>query len=224
MLQRPTTITIERRYAGPPTSGNGGVTCGLLSAHVDAPAVEVTLRRPPPLEVELQVRDGALYDGDLLVATAVPGSVALTPPPSVGLEAARAVAPSYAGLHGHPFPSCFVCGPSAPDGLRLQPGPVAAGVACEWVPATDEPFLVWAAMDCPGGWASDLIGRPMVLGRMTLQQHAAPTVGDPHVVVGWTVGTDGRKTFSGTALYDTGGQLLAVAEQTWFAVDISALT
>lgn len=213
-------MQIDARYCGPPTSGNGGVTCGLLSAYVDAPAVEVTLRRPPPLEVELRVESGAVYDGDLLVASAVAGSVEISPPAPVSVEAAAAT--TYAGLVGHPFPGCFVCGPESPDGLRLEPGPVAPGVvAAVWTPRSDEDFLLWAAMDCPGGWASDLIGRPMVLGRMTLRRDASPVVGEPHVVMGWTVASEGRKTFSGTALYDAGGTLLALAEQTWFAVDLA---
>jgi len=40
-------VTIERRFCGPPESGNGGYSCGLLAAHVGGPA-EVTLRRSPP--------------------------------------------------------------------------------------------------------------------------------------------------------------------------------
>ncbi|MCU1589179.1 MAG: hypothetical protein JWP11_435 [Frankiales bacterium] len=220
-------ITIDARYAGPPSSANGGVTCGLLSGFVAAPAVEVTLRRPPPLDVELRVQDGELYDGDLLVASAVPGRVDLTAAPPVGVAEAVGAQSSYAGLVAHPFPGCFVCGTDRvpPDGLGLRPGPVATGVvAAAWTPITDEPFLVWAALDCPGGWASESPGRPMVLGRMTLQRFGSPTVGEPHVVIGWTVGAEGRKTFSGTALYDSRGALLAVAQQTWFTVDVAQLT
>jgi hypothetical protein len=214
-------VRIDRRFAGPPTSANGGVTCGLLSAFVDAPVVEVTLRRPPPLDVEMTVQDGELYDGALLVATAVPGSVDLAPHPAVDVDRATAAEPSYAGLVAHPFPGCFVCGTdrTPPDGLGLRPGPVGSGVvAGTWTPTSDEPFLVWAALDCPGGWASETPGRPMVLGRMTLQSLHPPRVGEPHVVVGWTVGAEGRKTFSGTALYDANGRLHAVAQQTWIAL------
>jgi hypothetical protein len=213
-------LRIDARYCGPPSSANGGVTCGLLSAHVDAPVVEVTLRRPPPLDTDLRVEDGALYDGELLVAAAVPGNVDVEPPAPVSVAVAAAT--PYAGQVEHPFPGCFVCGPANLHGLQLQPGPVAPGVvAAVWTPRSDEDFLLWAAMDCPGGWASDLIGRPMVLGRMTLRRDARPTVGEPHVVMGWTIGTDGRKTFSGTALYDQDEKLLALAQQTWFAVDLS---
>src|SRR5207253_6971169 len=95
---RSTRMRIDRRFAGPPTSANGGVTCGLLAAHVDAPVVEVTLRRPPPLDVDMRMEDGSLYDEDVLVATARPGTIDLEPHPAVTVEQARAAAPSYAGL------------------------------------------------------------------------------------------------------------------------------
>jgi len=215
-------VRIAARYNGPPGSGNGGVSCGLLAQHVDAPVVEVTLRRPPPLETDLRVVDGELYDGDLLVAAAVAGSVDVEAPGPVRLEQAQRAAAGYAGWAAHPFPTCFSCGTGRepPDGLGLRPGPVDDGlVAAVWTPETDARFLVWAALDCPGGWAvPDLPGRPMVLGRMALEVLAPPAVGEPHVVVGWVLGTDGRKTFCATALYDAAGALLARAQQTWFAV------
>jgi hypothetical protein len=214
-------VRIDRRFNGPPDSGNGGVSCGLLAAYVDAPEVEVTLRRPPPLEVDLTVTSGELYDRDLLIATAVPGSVTVDPPAPVSVDEAAAAEQRFAGLVEHPFPGCFVCGTDrpAPDGLGVRPGRVAAGlVASRWTPGSAEPFLVWAALDCPGGWASEVAGRPMVLGRMALRRVHDPRPGEPQVVMGWVVGSEGRKTFSGTALYDAAGALLAVAQQTWIAL------
>ena len=210
-------MRIPARWCGPPGSANGGMTCGLLAPHVDAPVVEVTLRRPPPLERELRVEDGALYDGELLVASAEPGDVELEAPDPVGLEAARAAEAGYVGLGAHPFPGCFVCGPEHPDGMGLRPGPVAGGVACPWVPDGDDPVLLWGALDCPGGWTTDLPGRPMVLGRMALRAARPVVPGEPHVVQGWTVGVSGRKTTTGTALYASTGDLLAVARATWIA-------
>ena len=214
-------MRIDRRFNGPPTSGNGGVSCGLLAAHVDAPAVEVTLRRPPPLEVDMRIENGELYDGDLLVATAVPGTVDLEPPAPVTVEQAAAAEPRFLGFVEHPYPGCFVCGTDRPppDGLGVRPGRVAPyTVASRWLPESADPFLVWAALDCPGGWASEEAGRPMVLGRMTLRQLRPPRVGGPHVVMGWLLRIEGRKTFSGSALYDADGTLHAIAQQTWIAV------
>ncbi len=47
--------------------------------------------------------------------------------------------------------------------------------ACTWHPAKDltgsdglvDPVFLWAALDCPSGWAIDLEGRPSVLGQMS---------------------------------------------------------
>src|SRR4051812_33728415 len=46
---------IGTRFRGPPESANGGYCAGIL-ADALAGAVEVTLRRPPPLEQELELR------------------------------------------------------------------------------------------------------------------------------------------------------------------------
>ena len=50
------TTTIQRRFCGPPNSGNAGYVCGMLARHITG-AAEVTLRAPPPLETELDVVD-----------------------------------------------------------------------------------------------------------------------------------------------------------------------
>ena len=42
---------------------------------------------------------------------------------------------------------------------------------------------------------------------------------EPYVVVGALLVSEGRKTFTCTALYDTDGDRLARAEHTWIAVD-----
>jgi hypothetical protein len=210
-------VRIDRRFNGPPDSGNGGITCGLLAATLDAPVVEVTLRKPPPLDVDMPVTDGQLMHGGELIASAVAGAVDLQPPASVGLDAAAA-APSALGPHPHPFPTCFVCG-TRDDGLNLMPGRVADDlVAVPWTPTDTSEVMVWAALDCPGGWSADLPGRPMVLGRMAAVIHAVPTAGVPHVVQGWLLGSEGRKVFTGSALYDGSGRVLAVAQATWITL------
>jgi hypothetical protein len=211
------TFTIPRQYNGPPDSANGGVTCGLLSQATGLS--EVTLRRPPPLGVELRVEDGSLYDGETLVASADDGEVTLEPPAPVTLPEAALATASYGGWHDHPFPTCFVCGPQNFEGLRLFPGAVGEGVvATPWIPADDDPVMVWAALDCPSGWSHDLPGRPLVLGRMACRIDAVPKSGSDHVVLGWQVGEEGRKVFTGSALYTAAGKVLAVARQTWIAV------
>jgi hypothetical protein len=221
-------VRIAARFNGPAGSANGGVAAGRLAAYVGARAVEVTLRRPPPLDVDLRVDASGgtarLYDGDLLVAEAVPGSLDHEVPEPVPLERARRAEASYAGLVDHPFPTCFVCGPARSDGLALRPGPVGEGrAACTWTPRDDDPLMVWAALDCPGGWSADMPGRPLVLGRMTLEQFAPVVPGEPHVVSAWITGASGRKVHTGTALSAPDGSLLALAQATWLAVDVATL-
>lgn len=212
-------MIIDPRFNGPPDSANGGITCGLVAASLDADVVEVTLRRPPPLGRELTLQVGSLYDGEHLVASAAASTVDLEAPAAVGVAEAHAARAGYRGATGHPFPTCFVCGPERDDGLGLAPGPVADDrVAVDWTPAEDDPVLVWAALDCPGGWTALLPGRPMVLGRMALRLDQLPTPGDEHVVQGWLLGSEGRKFFTGSALYDASGRVLAVARATWITI------
>jgi hypothetical protein len=220
-------MRLPARHMGPPGSANGGVTCGRVAAYLAAPIAQVTLRRPPPLDTDLRVEvetDAVrLWHGEHLVAEAVPGAVDVTPPPPVDVATAAAAAQQYAGLSVHPFPGCVVCGTDRepPDGLGLRPGPVGSDhVAAVWTPADDDRAMVWAALDCPGGWAEELPGRPMVLGRMALRLDAEPEPDRPHVVQGWIERRDGRKTSAGTSLRDADGRLLALAQQTWIAVDV----
>jgi hypothetical protein len=222
-------MRIAPRFNGPPGSANGGIAAGRLAAYVGAPVVQVTLRRPPPLGVDLRVDASAgtarLLDGELLVAEAAPCSDELDAGQPVDVETARAAAASYRGLVDHPFPTCFVCGPDNPDGMRLFPGPVGEGrSAAVWTPADDDPVMVWAALDCPGGWSADLPGRPLVLGRMAVARSGSPVVGEAHVVTGWITGEDGRKVHTGTALRGPDGTVVAVARATWLAVDPASLS
>src|SRR5689334_9455618 len=180
-------MIIDARFNGPPTSGNGGYSAGrfavasapLLST-VDG-VVEVTLRVPPPLGVPLRVTADAeggtrITDPDgTLIALARPGEPDLSAVPAVGFEEAMAVSAGYAGFASHPFPTCFVCGPERAqgDGLRLFPGRLPDGrTATPFVPAEVSPELMWAALDCPGGWAVPLEDRPYVLGRLAVRLDA----------------------------------------------------
>jgi hypothetical protein len=215
-------VIIDPRYNGPPASANGGITCGLLAGTTDFPVAEVTLRLPPPVGVELAVRDGSLLHGEDVVATVRPGEVTLQPPAPVAFAAAAA-APSVLGPHAHPFPTCFGCGPDRDDGLHLLPNRVSADlVATSWTPeesvGVPAEVLVWAALDCPGGWSADLPGRPMVQGRMACVVDKLPRPGVEHLVQGWLVGSEGRKVHTGSALYDAEGSGLAVAQATWITL------
>jgi acyl-coenzyme A thioesterase PaaI-like protein len=189
-------------------------------------ATQVTLRRPPPLDTPLRVvRTGAalaVYDGEVLVAEAEPVRLGEEPAPPVGYAQAVAAAAAYPGFVDHPFPSCYVCGPqrASGDGLRIFPGPVGQGTAAPWsVPADASPLTVWAALDCPGGWAIISPGRPYVLGRMAAALHRPPPrAGTECVVTGQVVANEGRKAHVKTALYEPDGALVAQASSTWIAI------
>jgi hypothetical protein len=216
-------VTIDRRYRGPLTSANGGYAAGLLGSRLGA-AAEVTLRLPPPLETPLTVRrDGDLLlleHGDALVAEARPADpdVAAPAPPAPDVAAAAA---EGVGAWGPPgFAECFVCGTRDDgSGLGIHAGPVPGGdglVAATWVASDATPEVVWAAIDCPGAYATGDPGRgEIVLGRMTARVDRLPEDGERCVVVGWPLGEEGRKLFAGTALYGGSGDVLAVARQVW---------
>ena len=224
-------LRLEAQHRGPATSANGGWTAGVLAARLPgAAAVTVTLRLPPPLERDLDVRGGgdsvALRDGEALVAEAVVGEPP-EPVPSVDADEAAAAEAAYAGLVDHPFPGCFVCGttPPAGQGLRLRPGPVGPGrTACTWTPhpAHTSAAHVWAALDCPSGWTDDIAGRPMVLGRITASVHRRPVSGERLVVVGALLDRVGRKTLTAASVYDAAGLLVGTATHTWIRVDPTA--
>jgi hypothetical protein len=222
-------MNIAPRYNGPPGSGNGGFCAGLFatSSGLTADALEVTLRMPPPLEVDLAVLpspDGVeVRAGDDLVAQVRP--TVLAPDETVapvGWDEALAASAGYPGFANHPFPTCFVCGPERGegDGLRLFPGRLPDGrTATPWVVPDDiSPTLVWASLDCPGGWAVPLERCPYVLGRLAVRSVRLPQAADRCVVMGEITGEDGRKAFTRTTLYDRDGGVLALARATWIAL------
>jgi hypothetical protein len=238
------TLTIEPRFNGPPDSGNGGYTCGRLARFVEADAVEVTLRLPPPIGRPLQVERGEgrtvrLVDGEgdsaTLVAEARPVELpAEAPAPVEGAEAAHAAADSpFLDVANHPFPTCFVCGPkrTARDGLRIFAGPVAQRdvFAAPWTPdpglAGDDgnlpTELVWAALDCPtsapvaNDWQAEEGFLPIVLARLAVRILARARAGEPHTILSWPVELNGRKRHAGAALHAADGKLLAVARALW---------
>jgi hypothetical protein len=227
-------MRIASRYCGPPDSANGGYCAGSLAGLLGG-AVEVTLRKPPPLERELSVElaeaQATLKDGAELVAEARKSSLDLVPPAAPSFEQAMRLSSHYVGHRAHHFPTCFVCGPARAvgDGLRIFPGAERSGmpVASPWVPdasLTDErdcvrSELVWAALDCVGYFAVGAPDFPVaLLGRMTAEVSQNVRLGERCVVLGWSLGRDGRKLFAGTAVFGADGQLRARARQTWICL------
>jgi hypothetical protein len=151
------TVSIPSRFNGPAASGQGGYSSGVLAAQLEGPAA-VSLRRPVPLDEELEVRverdavegagespatgtDGVVaraFDrAGELIAEAVP-----TPPLApwdarhVSLEAAYRAKSRFTPVPDGTFDRCFVCGRARHDGFGLFPGLVEGAdlVAAPWTP------------------------------------------------------------------------------------------
>ena len=221
-------ISFPRRFRGPLTSANGGYAAGRLAAFVDADEVEVTLRRPPPLERALEVRrDGdsaLLLDGDAVVAEARAAELDIDPPLPVTRAAAEHATARHVRIGNPVFGECFVCGVRPEDdGLGIYAGLVAGREplhAAPWTATETAPEIVWAAIDCPGAYAvgaSDGRGG-LVLGRMTARivsrarrrrAAASSRPGRSERMVGSS--SRGRRSSP------RDGELLALARQTWIA-------
>lgn len=229
------TIVIAGRFHGPRNSGNGGYTCGRVAEFIDGPA-RVRLHVPPPLDVPFEIhRTGegvqAVYQGDLIAeAWPATGLDLEVPEPPTFAEAERA-STRFAGFRSHRFRSCFVCGVDrAPgDGLRLFAGPVDGRdlVACPWVPGaalsddgqTIRPVFLWSALDCPGGFSfPHPESGTILLGELTAELMAPLAIGEPTVIVGWQVRREGRKHWTGTALFSPDGACHGRAGGLWFEV------
>ena len=223
-------VTIEARFRGPPESGNGGYVCGVLAAAAGQ-LVAVRLRRPPPLGVPLALdeADGVLrlVQGEDVVAEARPAAVEVEVPLPPDHAEAVVASLGYIGFARHPFTSCFVCGPKrlAGDGLRIFAGPLGGRpmVAAPWIPdgtlagedGLVRPEFLWAALDCPGYFATPMAGRPAVLGELAVRLERPLRPGEPCVVTGWERSSEGRKHFAATAVFGPDGDLAGRATATW---------
>ena len=171
-----------------------------------------------------------LHAGETTIAEgrAARPSVHLPTPPSPA-AAARA-AEGYAGRdpERHPFPTCFVCGPLRPDdGMRVFPGPAGHDgmLACPWRPTADlaangvvDPRFVWAALDCPSGFACIPPGTRTVLASMTTSLEAPVEPEREYVITAWPIASQGRKHRAGSAIHDAHGRRVAVAEALWISL------
>jgi len=224
-------VTVPARFNGPLESGNGGYSAGALAAFLEG-AVEVSLRRPVPLDRELRVSredDGRVLalDGEDLVAEARPvADFELDVPAPVGVEEARGATVGYRGKVDGPFSNCFVCSRTREDTMGAFAGPVEGRelVATPWTPppwADDgvgaaRPEIVWAVLDCPTYFAAYMDHPeplpPGVLARFTGCLDAPVPIGEEHVVISWPLEADGRKHHAGVAVVSAGGEVLARAQ------------
>ena len=230
------TIRIERRFRGPPTTGNGGYVAGIVAAALGGSNCTVTLKSPPPLDQDLTLKtqdtSASLSLDDELVVTASREHVDIDVPPPPTLAEAAEAEPRFIGHSHHIFPGCFVCGPEreAGDGMRIFPGALhdrAGRVAATWNPDESvtgddglvRPEFLWAALDCPGYFAVEDKAGLALLGRMSAVIHRSVRAGEPLVVTGWPIASEGRKHRVGSALHDADGEVVAAATATWITLN-----
>jgi hypothetical protein len=225
-------LVIARRFRGPPTSGNGGYTCGMLAAAASKP-VEVRLIKPPPLDQRLEIVDDPatgglkLMDGADTVAVATPKVLELSVPRPPSYATALAAVANYEGFQEHAYSDCFVCGPvrSRGDGMRVFAAPIPNMdlVAAAWIPDRSLvgadgkvlPEFMWAALDCPGFFATGAAIRGPLLGTYAARIDRCVHLDAPCVVIGWALKHEGRKHVVGTAIFDNFGELCGRALATW---------
>jgi len=226
-------LRVDARFNGPDGSANGGYICGLMAQAIGE-EVGVRLYQPIPLDTDMELvfdtvtSKWQLKLGEQLIAAAHPTKVHAHLPVQVpGYEGALQASQYYAGFTHHPCPNCFVCGTARQmgDGLRIFAGRLSHSnmVAAPWLPAADladasgcvlTPYL-WAALDCPGVFASVPAGRFALLGEIAVQIRRPVRAEEPCVIVGWPILIEGRKHKVGTALYDQQGEQRALGVATW---------
>jgi hypothetical protein len=222
-------IIVPSRFNGPLDSGQGGYTAGVLAGFLPG-AVEVSLRRPVPLDTPLDVaREGErsvrVLDGDALIAEGREApEFELEVPPPVSRDEARRAREDYRGLPHGLFSRCFVCGRARDDAFGVFAGSVQGRelVASTWTPPDWTagsnghvlPEFIWAALDCPTYFALYTSGElPMsVLARLTARVDAPVVVGTEQVVIAWPLEAEGRKRHAGAAVLSPEGETLAVAQ------------
>ncbi len=229
-----TSLLVAKRFCGPPDSANGGYFCGLVAA-LAPDLVTVRLMKPPPLDIALEAEISAADDlitvrhGIDVVAQARPASALdLVPPVPPSYVETLDASVHYPGFSEHPFPTCFVCGTQRErgDGLRVFAGPVAGReiFAAPWVPDASldggdgkvKPEFMWAALDCPGCFAANKLGRGLwLLGEFTAHVDRLVHIDEPCRIVARHIGSKGRKHEAGTALFDEKGVLCGQAKAIW---------
>jgi hypothetical protein len=225
-------LTVNERFTGPPGTANGGYLAGRLAALVGSPAVSVRLRRPTPLDRELDVRPAGpgfdLVDGDEVLATATPAELGLQVPRAPSPAEAAAAQAALPPRTGHPFPRCFGCGPARAQGdaVAVFVGPLPdrpelwAGIfrPTAELPSSDgaaAPETVWAALDCPSFQPIASMA-PHLLGTITARQDARVRLDTDHVLLSWLIAREGRRSTTASALVAPDGTVAARAQAIWF--------
>jgi len=224
-----TGMIVKGRFCGFPNHASSGYVAGLLGRQLDGPAT-VSFERPVPVDRPLGIErppDGTvvLAEEGVTLAQAAAATLQLEPPTPVSFTDAEWASERYLGFTEHAAPGCFVCGPAREwgDGLAIFPGPVPGRhlVAGTWAPdptlidrrGTVRPEFVWAALDCPIGFALlEAFGRRTMLPRQLTVSVLRPLqVGARWIVMGWPFAADGHTLLGASAIFSARGELHALA-------------
>lgn len=227
----PPQVTIHQRFVGPPDMGNGGYVAGAVAAFIEGPA-RIKLARPTPLDRPLPIvrtpSGGALLQdqGETLVE-GEPTQLTLSVPAPPDFATARRLMADSVALQRPVHPICFVCSAQRDenDGLRIHPGRVedTMMVAAAWTPDASladargliDPIFLWSALDCPGAYAFMIDRKPGFLGTLSGSIEGEIRPGEECVVIGWQIGSSGRKLLAGSAIFNAANQLCGRAEAIW---------
>jgi len=177
-----------------------------------------------------------LLDGSELIIEAAKTTIDVAQHLAAPFDQAQRASSTSPAFANHPFPTCFTCGPERRegDGLRIFPGRILDAddsdslFAAPWIPDSSltsggvvvRPEFVWAAMDCPTGFAAGFPWRgTLVTGRLAVEQIAPIYPLRPYVVMSWSTSSEGRKYHAGAALYDSSGEMCARARATWIKLE-----
>ncbi|PJZ24875.1 hypothetical protein CH352_11920 [Leptospira hartskeerlii] len=236
---------LSQRFCGPPKTGNGGFTAGILVEAVRTNAAEIRLLNPTPVETSIIIESekgqrGAIYDDSKKVLATLKSityedfpeyKLPLVP----DLDDTKKISAFYPGFTTHPFPTCFVCGPKREisDGMRIFVGPAPEQIGFEnlmaghWLPdetvASENGLVrdaaIWGALDCPGGFSA-VLDEPqlIVLSKIRGKIIERPKIGENYTVVSWRLQKMSRAFKVMTAIFKSDSKrLMAIAEALWLA-------
>ncbi|MCM6772220.1 hotdog fold thioesterase [Nocardia sp. CDC159] len=197
--------------------------------------LRVDFRRAIPVETPITLAETgtgwALLDAEAVLLAEVGRDVGpdvVVPEPPSWARAREASAKSAAVERA--IPDCYGCGTACRPGrgLRLYPWGLRGRnmVVAAWVPDRElagpdgllPPPTVWAALDCPGGWAAIVLSgmRPGgVTAAMRVTRHRPMRAGEKYLVHAWPIATEGRKYTVGVAISTPEGLRCATAEALW---------
>ncbi|MFI9508454.1 PaaI family thioesterase [Nocardia sp. NPDC052566] len=229
-------ISIPDYVHGFPDVAFGGYVAGLLAKRSGAPRVRVDFRAKVPVGEPIVLaspRSGAHTltgaDGTLL-AEASPAVLRIDPPPVPSWADAHDAAAAQLPSGSRRVTDCYGCGTACAPGRGLLLHPCAAAdrelTVAAWSPhpalaGADgqlPPEVVWAALDCPGGWAAITWQgmRPgSVTAALTATQLRPVLAGAQYISYAWPIHREGRKFTVGVGLATASGELCALAEALW---------